>query len=149
MTSSLEHETAHEVTPQKLLFWSVAILIAFGWIFWDFIQRQFWFAIQQQADWGHTLVIPCIAGYFVWLSRGKILSEPFKKIVDRVVLSVSRSWLVYALCTWPNRDAPSQLNGIGRCVYNIRNMFILIWVATHVIFMVPIVVFVCFWSNNF
>ena len=36
MTSSLEHETAHEVTPQKLLFWSVAILIAFGWIFLGF-----------------------------------------------------------------------------------------------------------------
>ncbi len=113
MTSSLEHETAHEVTPQKLLFWSVAILIAFGWIFWDFIQRQFWFAIQQQADWGHTLVIPCIAGYFVWLSRGKILSEPFKRSwTGLFFLFLGLGW--YTLCALgPTVMHHHNLMGLG------------------------------------
>ncbi len=48
------------------------------WVFWEFLSSQLRFAIQQQADWGHTLVIPLIAGYFVYLNRHRILSVPFK-----------------------------------------------------------------------
>ena len=76
----------HEASPQQVLLWSVGLLLAFGWIFWDFMQRQFWFAIKQQADWGHTLVIPFIAGYFVWLCRSKLLAEPFSRAWSGMVL---------------------------------------------------------------
>ncbi len=42
-------------------------------VFWHFFSRQLRFAIHQQADWGHTLVVPFIAGYFVWLNRERLL----------------------------------------------------------------------------
>ena len=73
MSTVREDLNDQEVKPQKLLLWSLALAIAFCWIFCDFLQRQFWFAIEQQADWGHTLVIPFIAGYFVWLCKDRLL----------------------------------------------------------------------------
>jgi exosortase len=48
------------------------------WLFWDFFAKQFRFAIYEQADWGHTLVIPFIAGYFVYRQRGRLLAAPFE-----------------------------------------------------------------------
>ncbi len=54
------------------------VLIIFTWMFWSFLLRQVRFAIEFQADWGHTLVIPFIAGWFVWLNRERILASPLK-----------------------------------------------------------------------
>lgn len=86
-----------EVVPQKLLLWSVVLAVAFGWIFWDFLQRQFWFAIEQQADWGHTLVIPFIAGYFVWLCKDRILEKPFTRAwLGLLPIIIGLAW--YSLC---------------------------------------------------
>ena len=53
----------------------VALLIG---LFWEFFYSQLKWAIQEQADWGHTLVVPFIAGYFVYLNREKLLARPFK-----------------------------------------------------------------------
>jgi exosortase len=56
-----------------------AVLVALTTVlFWDFVGRQLRFAIREQADWGHTLVIPLIAGYFVYLNREKLLARPFR-----------------------------------------------------------------------
>ncbi|MCP3905723.1 MAG: exosortase/archaeosortase family protein [Planctomycetes bacterium] len=48
------------------------------WVFSDFFIRQVEWAIEEQADWGHTLVIPFIAGYFVYLRRRELLARPFR-----------------------------------------------------------------------
>ncbi|MCH7661707.1 MAG: hypothetical protein IH933_14375 [Euryarchaeota archaeon] len=32
------------------------------WLFWRFFAAQFRHAVEHQADWGHTLIIPLIAG---------------------------------------------------------------------------------------
>ncbi len=48
------------------------------WVFWEFLASQLAYAIRHQADWGHTLVIPLIAGYFIYLQRNKLLAAPFK-----------------------------------------------------------------------
>ncbi|HIO53148.1 MAG TPA: exosortase/archaeosortase family protein [Phycisphaerales bacterium] len=97
MSKALEMQSTEEVSPKRLLLWSIVIFVAFTWIFWDFLQRQFLFAIQQQADWGHTLIIPFISGYFVWLCRGKILSEPFKRARSGILLLLlGLGW--YTLC---------------------------------------------------
>lgn len=70
---------AIEVTRLRGLILVGGILLALlVWVFWEFLVSQVRFAIQQQADWGHTLVIPLIAGYFVYLKRHRILSVPFK-----------------------------------------------------------------------
>ncbi len=47
-------------------------------LFWNFLSRQARWAIDMQADWGHTLVIPLIAGYFVYLRREQLLAKPFR-----------------------------------------------------------------------
>jgi exosortase len=47
-------------------------------VFSDFFWTQWLWASRQQADWGHTLVIPLIAGYFVYLNRHKLLAQPLR-----------------------------------------------------------------------
>ncbi|MHC5024630.1 MAG: exosortase/archaeosortase family protein, partial [Planctomycetota bacterium] len=47
-------------------------------LFWDFFVRQVTWAIREQADWGHTLVIPIMAGYLVYLNRERLLARPFR-----------------------------------------------------------------------
>jgi len=47
-------------------------------LFWDFFSRQMSWAIRQQADWGHTVVIPLIAGYFVYLKWRELSARRFK-----------------------------------------------------------------------
>ena len=57
---------------------AVPLLGAFILFFWEFLSRQARWAIQEQADWGHTLVIPLIAGYFVYLKRDAFFARPFR-----------------------------------------------------------------------
>ncbi|UCD74963.1 MAG: exosortase/archaeosortase family protein [Phycisphaerales bacterium] len=57
---------------------AAVLLAVFAWVFWAFLHRQWRFAITHQADWGHTLVIPFICAYFVYLNRAKLLVRPFR-----------------------------------------------------------------------
>ena len=41
------------------------LLVSFVAYFWDFLLRQFQWAIQETDDWGHTLVAPLIAAWFL------------------------------------------------------------------------------------
>jgi exosortase len=75
----LEHQS--ETTPVS----SPVVLVATGVVatacvllFWAFVRRQVTWAVTQQADWGHTLVIPLIAAYFVYLRRAELLARPFR-----------------------------------------------------------------------
>ena len=63
---------------RQLVLGGLILAIPFIWLFWDFLARQVRFATQQQADWGHTLVIPLIAGYLVYVQRDKLLASPFR-----------------------------------------------------------------------
>ncbi len=97
MRNGQEDQACTAIQPQRILLWSVALTVAFGWIFWDFLQRQFRFAIEQQADWGHTLIIPFIAGYFVWLCKDKLAEHPFKRAwFGLFLLVIGIAW--YTLC---------------------------------------------------
>jgi exosortase len=57
-----------------------AALVAavFVLVYGEFLVRQVRYAITHQADWGHTLVIPLIAGYFVYGHRDRIMREGFR-----------------------------------------------------------------------
>ncbi|MHC5008233.1 MAG: exosortase/archaeosortase family protein [Planctomycetota bacterium] len=67
------------------------------WVFWHFISAQVRFAIRQQADWGHTLVIPLIAGYIVYLNRRRLLSTAYKTTwIGLVPIVLGTAW--YMLC---------------------------------------------------
>ncbi|MBT4530478.1 MAG: exosortase/archaeosortase family protein [Phycisphaerae bacterium] len=112
MSSNKPEQPLYEAQPQNLLLWSIVLLVAFSWIFWDFLQRQFWFAIKQQADWGHTLVIPFIAGYFVWLCRGKILQQPFSRAWSGIVF-VLFGLAFYIFCALSDSFHHHNLMGLG------------------------------------
>jgi len=97
MSKAIKMQSVEDVPLQKLLLWSIVTFVAFTWIFWDFLQRQVMFAVQQQADWGHTLIIPFISGYFIWLCRAKLLSEPFTRSKFGIVVLLSGlAW--YSVC---------------------------------------------------
>jgi exosortase len=113
MNQERSNSAAYTPRPQQLLLWSGLLMLAFAWIFWDFFQRQVLFAIKQQADWGHTLIIPFIAGYFVWLCRNRLLEKPFKRAWFGIVLLIfGLGW--YTLCALgPMALHHHNLMGIG------------------------------------
>lgn len=66
-------------------------------VFYDFLRQQAAFAISQPSDWGHTLVIPAVGAYFVWLRRDELVADPFRPFWPALaVLLVGVAW--YALC---------------------------------------------------
>ncbi|MBT4767939.1 MAG: hypothetical protein HOO04_06220, partial [Phycisphaerae bacterium] len=89
-TAKTTLDTGRVYTPsnQTMVLAASTILMIFVWLFWAFLERQVRFAIEYQADWGHTLVIPFIAGWFVWLNRDRILAVPFKPSMTGIVLVV-------------------------------------------------------------
>jgi exosortase len=75
---------------------AVIMLGVIGWLFADFFHRQFLWAVNFQADWGHTLVIPLIAGYFVYLNREKILEKPFRTTwIGLVPIVLGVAWYIF------------------------------------------------------
>jgi exosortase len=70
---------AVELKAWRWPLYAAAMLLAmFVILFWGFLRSQVIRAVSQQADWGHTLVVPFIVGYFVYLNRKKLLAEPFR-----------------------------------------------------------------------
>ena len=65
-----------EVDPRMAAGFAVAWLAVFVATFWDFFRVQFVQAVTQVQDWGHTLVIPFIAGYFVYVRRAEVFAQP-------------------------------------------------------------------------
>jgi exosortase len=66
------------LSPAQMALAGAALLAAFVAVFWVFVSNQFVYAIEEPADWGHTLLVPFISGYFVWLRREDLLAQPFK-----------------------------------------------------------------------
>ena len=53
----------------------VAVLVA---LFWHFVTAQVTFAFTYLGDWGHTLAIPLITVYLIWIERDRLLARPFQ-----------------------------------------------------------------------
>ena len=56
---------------------ALAVLAAFGFAFRDFFSLQYHYATVNAADWGHTLFIPLIALYVVFLHKADLFARPF------------------------------------------------------------------------
>lgn len=89
---------------------AVALLVgALGFVFSNFLINQFRFAIQQPADWGHTLVIPFMAGYLIWLRRGSL--APFRTTWPAIgLIIVGIAWYVFC---WVGQPAVRHHNLMG------------------------------------
>jgi exosortase len=80
------------------LIGACALLALYVWQFGIFLRSQGIHATYDTADWGHTLVVPFIAGYFVYLNRQKLIEKPFKTTwfaLVPIIMGVG----VYALAT--------------------------------------------------
>ena len=89
---------ASAVIDGRAVVGAAAVLLGVvTWLFWDFLSGQVRWAITAQADWGHTLVIPFIAGYFVYLKREQLLAEPFRTAwIGLVPILLGTAW--YMTC---------------------------------------------------
>jgi exosortase len=92
---------------------SVVLLGLLTWLFWDFFSRQFRWAIEEQADWGHTLIVPLISGYFVYLNRQRLLAQPFKTAWTGFIPIIAGLG-IYTLCSLgPLVLSHHNLRGLG------------------------------------
>jgi exosortase len=75
------------------------LLLMLFWLFNDFFIRQLKWAIEHQEDWGHTLVIPFIAGYFVYLERARLMRNGFRTTwigLAPIIIGIA----AYMVCTF-------------------------------------------------
>jgi len=73
------------------------LLILLVAVFWEWFRRQVSWASHEPSDWGHTLIIPFISGYFVWLKRDFILAKPLRPAWSgALIMVVGVAW--YMVC---------------------------------------------------
>ena len=87
-----------EVTRRQAIIAGVVALVCFVGTFFDWFRGQVFWAIEAPSDWGHTLLIPFIAGWFVWLRRDQLLTAPIRPAWSGFVL-VILGVIAYAVCT--------------------------------------------------
>ncbi len=107
-------ELALDATRLRGLMVGAAVVTALVlWVFWHFLAHQVQWAIRYQADWGHTLVIPLIAGYFIYRRRAELLAVPCRTTwVALIPIVLGVGW--YTLC-WlgPQAIRHHNLQGAG------------------------------------
>ncbi len=98
---------------RSMLFVALVVVGFLTWIFWDFVARQVMWAFMMPADWGHTLVIPLIAAYFIYLRRETLLEKPFHTTwIAFIPILLGIAW--YMLCVFgPQVLWHHNLRGIG------------------------------------
>lgn len=111
--SSIPHETPRAVTgalaedaslrgadavsSRVVIAAGAAVALAYGWVFWEFLRTQFRWAVREPSDWGHTLAIPLIAAWFIWLQRDRLARiAPRTTWFAFVPILAGIAW--YALC---------------------------------------------------
>lgn len=94
-------------------------------LYWQFFTSQLRHAFKHQADWGHTLVIPFIAGYFVYLKREKLLAVPFKTAwIGLVPIILGSGWYMFCwLGPQTIRHHNLQAAGIATALFGILLLF--------------------------
>jgi exosortase len=104
MSSISSERTMSQATAATVSPWTrpavagAVLLVMVIVMFFDFFRRQFLWGITESEDWGHTLVVPVIAGYFIYLRRKELLAQPFKTTwFGLVLVLLGVAW--YLECT--------------------------------------------------
>ena len=87
-----------QVDGRQALVAGVAAMTVFVGVFWDWFSKQVRYSIEYPADWGHTLIIPVISGWFVWLRRDKLLATPVRPAWSGLAIMMF-GLAGYAACT--------------------------------------------------
>ena len=85
-------------SAQAMAFGSLLVVVLVA-VFWDFFKAQVLFAIRYPSDWGHTLLIPVIVGWMVWLKRDALTRvQPFRpSFTGLPVVAVGLAFYLLAL----------------------------------------------------
>ena len=92
---------------------ATAVTLTFCVVFWQFFYNQIRHAINNPSDWGHTLLIPFMAGYLVYLNREKLAKVQFRIAwIGLLPVILGVAW--YILC-WvgPPAIRHHNLQGMG------------------------------------
>lgn len=74
-----------EVSASSAKVAGAVLIVVFIGVFWNFFIHQFRFAVSQPSDWGHTIIIPVISGYFVWTVRDKLRAVGFRSSLTGLI----------------------------------------------------------------
>ena len=73
-------------------------LALFTAVFWDWLSKQVRYSLSHPSDWGHTLLIPLIGGWFVWMKRDALLKTDMRPAWSGLAL-VMLGLAGYAACS--------------------------------------------------
>lgn len=89
--------TVVEVSAKTAMIAGGVIVVLLVSVFWEWFRRQVAWASHEPSDWGHTLIIPFVSGYFVWMKRDLILAKPFRPSwIGMFIMVVGIAW--YMVC---------------------------------------------------
>jgi exosortase len=91
-------EDAIEIDSRRAILLGVIAVTVFAGVFWDWLSKQVSYSISHPSDWGHTLLMPFIAGWFVWLRREQLLKTPIRPAWSGLTLLIL-GLVGYAACT--------------------------------------------------
>ncbi|MCA9284135.1 MAG: exosortase/archaeosortase family protein [Phycisphaerales bacterium] len=131
-------------SPRFMAVGAVVLTTLMVWVFWDFLAAQVRWAYHRPADWGHTLVIPFIAGYFAWMDRERLVAKPFRTAWPGLILVlVGVFW--YLLCVFgPQPLAHHNLRGAGFAVTLAGLIILLLGWRAFLILLFPLAYLVVF-----
>jgi exosortase len=66
-------ERGIQIDARQAVIAGVVALTLFSTVFWDWLSKQVRYSLSHPSDWGHTLLIPFIGGWFVWMKRDALL----------------------------------------------------------------------------
>lgn len=87
-----------EIDARRAILAGAAVLGLMAGVFWDWLSKQVRYSLGHPSDWGHTLLIPAIAGWFVWMRREQLMKTELRPAWSGLVLLVF-GLAGYALCS--------------------------------------------------
>jgi exosortase len=87
-----------EVDATRAFMAGGVALALFTAVFWDWLSKQVRYSLSHPSDWGHTLLIPFIGGWFVWMKRDALLRTDMRPAWSGLVL-VMLGLAGYAACS--------------------------------------------------
>ena len=89
--------TVVEVSAKTAIIAGGVIVVLLVSVFWEWFRRQVAWASHEPSDWGHTLIIPFVSGYFVWMKRDLILAKPLSPSwIGMFIMVIGIAW--YMVC---------------------------------------------------
>lgn len=67
-----------EMQPGRVALALAVLVVVLVALFWHFVTAQVNFAFTYLGDWGHTLAVPLITAYLIWIERDRLLARPFQ-----------------------------------------------------------------------